>query len=278
MRRQIMKLGGDRVALGGWCTIPSSFSIEVMSRAGFDWICFDLQHAMIDVKTAMTMLQAAAISSVPTLVRVSSHNPAELQHMLDAGAAGVAAPTVNSADEARNIVQACRYPPKGRRSWGPVRPALVSPGYSTTEANEHVICGVMVETREGLEHLDEIVRVEGVDLVLVGSNDLAVNLGLVPRHGIVDDQHRSAIARIAERCLEFGVTPAINGGDVAGSLEFISLGYRAVLVATDALLIADGAAEALSAVKKGVQGLEAPFVGAAKGTPEVGAHKGGRSR
>jgi 4-hydroxy-2-oxoheptanedioate aldolase len=274
-----VKLGDKGIALGGWCTIPSSFTIEVMSRAGFDWLCFDLQHTMIDLTTAMSMLQATAISSVPTFVRTSSYSPAELQHMLDAGAAGVVVPMVNNANEARDIVQACKYPPEGRRSWGPYRAEFMMPDYSTRKANEEIICGAMIETLEGLEHLDEIVKVEGVDLVLVGPGDLAIAMGLPPRQGLKDDHFRTVLGRIAERCLEAGVTPAIQGRDVAGSLQVIELGYRMVLVGTDAKWMASGAAETLRAVRNSVKSLVVALDGnLTVGAPRVATSKGGESQ
>jgi 4-hydroxy-2-oxoheptanedioate aldolase len=217
-----------------------------MARAGFDWLCLDLQHTFVDLTTAMSCLQAAAITGVPTWVRTASDHPAELMHMLDAGAAGVMAPLVNTAAQAEAIVRACRYAPVGWRSWGPVRAALSHEHYTAAQANQDIQVGVMIETIEAFRNLDEIVSVPGVDMVFVGPNDLALSLGVEPRHGVASDRHGEVIAEIAAKCLAHGVIPAIQGGDVPGSRQFIDMGYQAVFVATDLALVQDGARSALA--------------------------------
>jgi 4-hydroxy-2-oxoheptanedioate aldolase len=224
-----------------------------MARAGFDWLCMDLQHTFMDLTTAMCNLQAAAITGVPTFVRTASHEPAELMHMLDAGATGVIPPMVNTAEQAEAIVQACRYAPQGWRSWGPIRAALPFDPYTTGQANRDVQVCVMVETQQADQNNDEILEVEGLDMIFVGPNDLAICLGDEPRHGIASAQHGKLIAEIASKCLARDVTPAIQGGDVRGSRQFIELGYRAVFIATDLALVQDGAQSALAQIASSVK-------------------------
>jgi len=237
------------LSLGAWCSLPSPHAVEVLSRAGFDWLCVDAQHGLMDRSDVVDALRAADVAGVPAFVRTASQDAAELMHCLDAGAAGVIAPLVNSAAEARAVAGACRYPPRGGRSWGPARPQLTQSGYTTELANERIVCGVQIETMAAVERLDEILAVDGVDLVLVGPNDLALDLGLTPGPGIRGVAHAEAVTRIADACARHGVVAAVFGGSVASALEFIPHGYRMLVAATDTGLLATGAAAALAQLR-----------------------------
>ena len=166
--------------LGAWCSIASSYVVEVLGSCGFDWICIDLQHGFAGLESLLPMVQAAAITQTPALVRVPRLDAGMIGRALDAGAAGVIVPMVNSAAEARAAVAACRYPPDGVRSWGPARLMLADPEYSAQRANAQVHCLVMVETLDAVRNLSEIAPVAGVTAVFVGPSDLAVDMGLHP--------------------------------------------------------------------------------------------------
>jgi 4-hydroxy-2-oxoheptanedioate aldolase len=110
-----------RVTHGAWLSVPSSVTAEVMAHQGFDWLCIDMQHGLIDYPAALTMLQAINSTQTPPFVRVPWNEPGIIGKMLDAGALGVIIPMVNSVEEARAAVSACRYFPDGARSFGPTR-------------------------------------------------------------------------------------------------------------------------------------------------------------
>jgi 4-hydroxy-2-oxoheptanedioate aldolase len=161
--------------VGGWCLIPSPFCAEVMAAAGFDWVCIDMQHGLIGYEEMLAMLQAVDGRDVPALVRVPWNEPSAIMRALDAGAAGVIVPMVNSATDAEAAVMACRYPPEGYRSWGPTRASLGDPAYTPEWANRRVLCIAMVETVEAVERADEIASVPGVDGVFIGPWDLSLS-------------------------------------------------------------------------------------------------------
>jgi len=117
--KEIWANGG--AVLNGWCSIPSSFSAEVMAHQGFDSITIDTQHGVVDYQMAITMLQAISTTDVIPLVRVPWNDPGLLMKTLDAGAYGVFCPMINTADDAAALVRACKYPPQGIRSFGPIR-------------------------------------------------------------------------------------------------------------------------------------------------------------
>ena len=154
--------------LNGWCSIPSSFSAEVMAHQGFDSITIDMQHGMVEYQVAVTMLQAISTTSVIPLTRVPWNDPGRLMKMLDAGSYGVICPMINTAEDAEKLVRACKYPPMGFRSFGPIRAKYYAAGATHgggdyhTHANEETLVIPQIETREAIRNLDEILQVPGI--------------------------------------------------------------------------------------------------------------------
>jgi 4-hydroxy-2-oxoheptanedioate aldolase len=238
------------VALGAWCALPSSVATEIVARAGFDWLCVDMQHGLFDLSTAVSMLQATTATGTATLVRVGSADPAAIGKVLDAGADGVIVPLVNTAEQARQAVLACRYPPEGLRSWGPARAQLTAEAYSTETANAEVLCVVQIETTEAVQNLDEIMRVRGVDAILVGPSDLAISLGLSPTLGPQPGEHTRVIAGIAESASARGMPCAIYCGTEAATTQFHALGYRILACFGDALNLRQAAVSSVSRLRQ----------------------------
>ena len=143
MLRRLWREG--KAAVNGWCAIPSSFSAETMAHQGWDSVTVDLQHGVVDYQTAVTMLQA--ISQTPTIpfVRVPWNEFGIIGKMLDAGAYGVIIPMVNSPEEAKAAVAACRHYPQGSRSFGPARAASYAGSDYFAHANEEIAVIPMIE-------------------------------------------------------------------------------------------------------------------------------------
>jgi 4-hydroxy-2-oxoheptanedioate aldolase len=247
-------LTGPGVALGGWCSLPSSYATEIVARAGFDWICVDMQHGLFDLSAAVAMLQATSASSIPTLIRVPSAEPAGIGKVLDAGADGVIVPFVDTPELARQAVLACRYPPEGVRSWGPARAQLTADSYSVESANANVLCVVQIESTEAVKNLDEIMQVPGVDAILVGPSDLAISLGMTPTLGPVPGEHSRIIAAIAESAAKHGMPCAIYCGTEAATRQFYDLGYRILASFGDALNLRLAAAESVARLRHDLGG------------------------
>jgi 4-hydroxy-2-oxoheptanedioate aldolase len=240
---------GGGVTIGGWCAIPSAFSAELMGRAGFDWVCVDTQHGLVGYDQMAVMLQALSITGTPAFVRVPWNNPGDIMKALDAGAQGVIVPMVNSAEEARQAVGACRYPPDGYRSWGPIRAALGVDGYAPATGNRRVVVAVMIETVAGVEAADEIASVPGVDAVYVGPNDLAVTHGMAPSADTFDERHAQVIERILAACERGGVVPGIHCGSVETALRWRDRGFRMFNVTSDAIFMRTGAAQVVRTMR-----------------------------
>jgi len=244
--RELWDRGG--VTVGGWCVMPSAFSAELMARCGFDWLCIDTQHGLIGYDQMTLMLQAVAITGTPAFVRVPWNQPDHIMKALDAGAEGVIVPMVNSAEEAKAAVRACRYPPDGYRSWGPIRASLGVPGYSPEAANRRVVVTVMIETVNGLAAADEILAVPGIDAVYVGPNDLAVTHGLEPGGDAREPEHARVIEAALAASRRQGVVAGIHCASPEIALHWREKGFRMLNVASDAVFMRQQATSVVRAL------------------------------
>jgi 4-hydroxy-2-oxoheptanedioate aldolase len=238
-----------RPALGGWLTVPSGFSAEIMASCGFDWVCVDRQHGLIGEAQMVEMLQGISSTDTIPLVRVPRNDEGVIGKALDAGAWGVIVPMVNSPEEAAAAVAACRYAPVGIRSFGPLRANYYAGFDYYTRANSEVLCIVMVETKRAIERVDEIVSVPGVDAVYVGPADLSITLGLPPAPDHTEEIFDDALSRILSSCQRHGVVPGI-AGNAHTAVKRIEQGFRFVEVASDAGLLGVGAATAVNNVRQ----------------------------
>ncbi len=235
-------------ALGAWLTIPSSFSAETIAHAGFDWVCIDMQHGVIEYAQAVLMLQGFSSTDVTPLIRVPWNEPGIIGKSLDAGARGIIIPMVNSPEEARAAVAACRYAPLGKRSYGPLRANThYGPDYFAN-ANTDIICLVMIETRQAVEQVDAILSTPGVDAVYVGPADLSLTLGLSPAADHPEAIFKDALTRIVDSCRRHNVVPG-TAGNAAVAPKRIEQGFRLVEVANDSRLLSAGAEQALRQVR-----------------------------
>ena len=223
----------NRQTIGAWMSIDSGYTAETLAHAGFDWLCLDMQHGVLDYADAKKMLTAISTTDTIPLVRVPWNEPCEIMKVLDAGAYGVVVPLVNNREEAERAVSACRYPPQGIRSYGPNRATLYSgPGYAR-DANQEIACIVMIETAEALENLDDIMSTPGVDAVYIGPNDLAYALGLKPSGDNDDPLHVETVTRILETAKKHGIAAGIQTGSVEFTRRYLEQGFHMVTLGSD---------------------------------------------
>lgn len=245
--RELWKPG--QVTLGGWCAIGSAFSAELLGRCGYDWIGIDLQHGLISQEQMIAMLQGLSGTGTPALVRVADSNPAGIMRALDAGASGVIVPLVESAHEAARIVQACRYPPDGTRSWGPVRASLGVNEYSPRSANRDVLCIVMIESPAAVAGLDDILTVPGIDAAFIGSNDLALSSGLARTFGPEPSAQLDLVMSIQLACRRHGIVAGIAAGDTEAVLRWHAAGFDMLALPSDIGLLVQGARASVGALR-----------------------------
>lgn len=222
---------------GLWAAIPSSLTAELAAAAGYDYVCVDLQHGLSDEPTMVSIFQATQAAGATPLARVAWNEPWLIMRALDLGALGVIVPLVSSAEEAARAVAACKYPPHGRRSYGPVRAQIILGSSAPRVLDQEVLCFVMIETREGLDRIDEIAATPGLDGVYVGPADLALALGRSPREAggqVLDD----AIACVLRACRAHRVVAGIHcaSGSAAGAQA--TAGFDLITVGMDFALFA----------------------------------------
>ena len=254
--RKIWGAGGTVV--NAWLSIPSAFSAEVVAHQGYDSLTIDMQHGVVDYQTAVTMLQAISTTPVIPLARVPWNDPAILMKSLDAGVYGVICPMINTRAEAEALVRACKYPPRGYRSFGPVRASIYAGSDYVDHANDDLIVMPMIETAEALKNLDEILSVPGVDAVYVGPADLSLALGCRPRLDQTDEPVVKAQLDIVEACKRHGVVAGIHNATSGYALKMMAAGYQFVTLASDSRHLAAKAAEEAAAVKKSAAGGKLP--------------------
>ena len=176
--RALNKLREGGYALGTMLMMDGQLSTEIFARAGYDFVMLDRQHGLIDDATLWHQIAAiGAIGQAEPWVRIPWNTPHDAMRALDGGARAIIAPMIANSDEAQALVKACRYPPLGSRSWGPVRAGIDGSKEYAASANSDILVFAMVEMVEAYEALDEICAVEGLDGVFVGPNDLSMAMG-----------------------------------------------------------------------------------------------------
>ncbi len=241
-----------RQTVGCWISLANAFTAESLANLGFDWLCVDLQHGLLDYQDLTHLLPAISTSRATPLVRVSWNEPYDIGKALDAGAYGVIVPMINNRAEAERAVAACRYPPQGSRSFGPIRAALYGGRGYAAGANEQTACIVMIETREGLDNLEEIVTTPGVDAVYIGPADLALALGLPPVGDNDHPEHAAAVRRILEACRRAGIGAGIHTSSLEYTRRYLDQGFNLVTLGSDAGFMMRAAAADLAAVRQGL--------------------------
>lgn len=243
--------GGEQLLLG-WCSLGDPTLAQALVRVGFDAVLLDMQHGAYDLDAVRRGIALVALSGKPALVRIPVGEFATVSRVFDAGAAGVVAPMINSADDARALVEFAKYAPTGSRSWGPT-PALALSGMSAGDyleaANRVHLAIAMIETRSALDSLDEILSVDGIDGVLVGPSDLSLALTdgrLIEPHG---PPVQAALDRVLERCRAHGKLATVFCATGERANELFAAGFQVCAAGTDASLFDVGARAAVTAAR-----------------------------
>lgn len=237
-----------RPVLNGWLAIGNAFTAEIMAAQGYDSITVDVQHGALDYAALLPMLQAMKGSGVVPMARVPWREPGIIMKALDAGAMGIICPMVNSAAEAAEFVSYTRYPPHGQRSYGPTRAAIAYGGYGTA-ANDQILALAMIETKAGIDNLEEIAATPGLDGIYVGPADLALGTQggrLAPGFDREEPEMIALIQSVQAACAKNGIRACLHCGTPEYAARAIGWGFDLTTVSGDARLLA---AAALASVK-----------------------------
>src|SRR2546430_10789788 len=244
------KLARDEVVASMTVRLVRSIEIaRIAKTAGFDSIYVDVEHSSLSLETTSQICFAALEIGVAPCVRVPSTRPEHVSRALDGGALGVIAPHIRSAAEAREVVASAKYPPLGERSMGGALPHLQYRSFPAAEVNaamnEATMVVVQFETADAIDRADEISAVDGVDMVLIGTNDLLADMGLPGQYE--HERGREAYSRTIAACKRHGKHVGVGGLATRPKLaaEFVKMGARYVSTGTDlAFLLAESTARA----------------------------------
>jgi 4-hydroxy-2-oxoheptanedioate aldolase len=220
-----------------------------MAHQGFDSLVIDMQHGVVDYQQAVNMLTAISTTDTVPMVRVPWLDPGIIMKMFDAGAYALICPMVNNREDAEKLVAATKYPPLGNRSFGPIRALLYAGADYGQKANDTVVSFAMIETREALDNLDDILSVEGLDAVYIGPADLSLALGCTPKFDQDEKEVVEAIDYILARAKAHGVVAGIHNGTPEYALKMVEKGFQFVTVASDARLMAVGAQKVVQTMR-----------------------------
>jgi 2-keto-3-deoxy-L-rhamnonate aldolase RhmA len=239
--------GGERL-LGTMVTLASAASAEVLAAAGFDWLFIDAEHGPLETRELNAILQAVGHKTA-CIVRVPEAAEVPIKKALDLGADGIIVPQVNTAVEAANVVRFARYPPEGARGVGLAR----AHGYGARfrdylrTANDEIAVIVQAEHKTAVANIEAIVRVPGVDAVLLGPYDLSASFG---KMGAVDDAEVvAAIGRVTEACRAAGMPLGYFGVSAAAVQPYIARGYTLIVAGVDTMFLASGAQQLLGELR-----------------------------
>ena len=236
--------------INGWCAIPSTASVEAMAHQGWDSLTIDMQHGLVDYSNALPMLQTISTTDVTPLARVNWNEPGQIMKILDAGCYGIVCPMVSNKKEAENFVQACMYPPKGYRSYGPIRGILYGGADYGDHANDEILKIAMIETKEALQELDKIMSTKGIDGVYIGPADLSLAIGEKPGFDKPEGHPTyEQMLNILSHAKKHNLIAGIHNATPEYAKKMIDLGFQIVTVGSDKIFMNDCGKSIVSKLK-----------------------------
>lgn len=244
------QLAQGRPLIGLWQALANPYAAEICARQGFDWLLLDGEHSPNSIESLLAQAQAIAAFPVECIVRVAFGEPVVIKQYLDLGLHSLLVPMVETAQQAADLVRACRYPPHGIRGVSSATSRGANFGQDVDylhSASERITLIVQIESRTGLDNVAEIAAVDGVDALFIGPSDLAASLGhlgnpLHPEVTAAIDRAYAAIAAAGKPAGIFALSPDHARASFAQGFAFASVG-------TDIGLLIRGAQDVLKAVR-----------------------------
>jgi 2-keto-3-deoxy-L-rhamnonate aldolase RhmA len=236
--------------VGHWLSLASPALAELLASFGMDWLMLDTEHGPASYETVEDIIRAVRPTPAVPLVRVHDGQHSTIKKVLDRGAMGVLVPLVESAEQARAIVAACKFPPEGTRGIAGTRASRFGLDLKAyvESWNRDVIVGVQIETRPGVEQVEAIAAVPGIDLLFVGPNDLSAGLGVFQQ--FERPEFRQAVERIRRAADARGLATGYMAFDAASTVQKVEEGFRFVAVGTDARLLAAAAQQTYGEIRR----------------------------
>ena len=209
---------------------------KIMATSGYDWLFIDMEHNSMDIDIASQISVAAQDAGITPIVRVPDFAHHHATRVLDCGAMGVVFPHVENADIAKKLVSYCLYPPKGHRSMTGVLPQLDFKQQPIADVasiiNKNMLIVIMLESPEAIDNVDSIAAVDGVDVILIGTNDLCMEMGIPGDYS--NPKVKDAYIKVIKACKKYGKTPGMGGVYNEELMsEYIKMGMKFILSGSD---------------------------------------------
>ncbi|MBU0764971.1 MAG: 2,4-dihydroxyhept-2-ene-1,7-dioic acid aldolase [Proteobacteria bacterium] len=234
--REVLKAG--KPCIGSWIQIPHSSIAEIMGRAGYDWVAVDLEHGSVSTDQLPDIFRALELGGTLPLVRLAQGLPKDCKQALDAGAGGVIVPMVESAEQLKEVRDECCWPPAGKRGVGFSRANLFGKYFKEYAAEAQApLLAAMIEHIRAVENLEDILKVEGLDAVLIGPYDLSASMGITAQFD--SPEFTSGMNRILTLCRHNGIPCGVHVvmPDPEVLKQRIEEGYRFIAYSVDAVFL-----------------------------------------
>ena len=242
------KMLQGKPAFGFGLGLGSALVAEIVSRAGPDFVMIDTQHGSWGPDSTLAALVAIHGSPATPMARVARNDYTLIGRLMDEGMLGIIVPMVHTPQEARAAADACRYPPRGTRSWGWARAARYGADY-TDWIDEQVFVAVQIESALAVQNAEAIMATPGVDGCWVGPSDMALSMGIHPRDRFTNDRHIRALEAVITACRNTGKIPGISATDPTDAMARARQGFLFITADSDAGFLATGIAAAWKTLK-----------------------------
>jgi len=247
------KISEGKPSIGVWQGLANPGISEILADAGFDWIVLDTEHGYYTLESLISCLDAMRRTEVSPIIRVLENRPSIIKQILDLGPEGIIIPMVNSVEDARSAVTACKYPPEGIRGVGAGRAARYGGKFmeNLQTANGNILVVIQIEHIRAVENIDEIVKVEGVDCIFIGTMDLSASMGIVGQ--TTHPELIKAVEKVNAAGKRAGIATGMWCRNEEHTLEMIGKGMQFIAYSEDKGLIALAAGNSISSINKGLK-------------------------
>ena len=242
------KWSNNQPTVNVFLRINNSWVAELVSQLDFDAVTLDLQHGLIELEHSLPMLQAIHKEKFP-MVRIAANDPAAIMKLLDIGAKGIICPMINTAAETERFVQACHYPPKGNRSFGPLRSNLPARSTYMQDYHNDIVTFAQIETADSLVNLEEIAATKNLTGLYVGPYDLSISLGMTKMADFSDPTFMDHMKKILAVAKKYKLITAIQAYKEEEAAMLANMGFNLVTPVDESAVLVQGVREKLERVK-----------------------------
>lgn len=246
------KLANNELTIGSWVTIGHPSIVEIMSSAGFEWLVIDMEHTMIDLTSAQVLIATIQSKGMKALVRVSQNEEVIIKRVLDAGVDGIVVPMVKNKVDAEKAISFAKYPPIGKRGVGLYRAQNYGLGFDSYKkwVKEQLVIIAQIEHIEAVDNIEEIIKTDGIDGVIIGPYDLSGSMGRPGEYHL--PEVKGAIENVLDVCKKYNIPSGFHviESDPSTFIQRVKQGCTFVAYSLDFFFLGDKAREGMNKIKE----------------------------